>query len=86
MYIFIHIHVYMNVYICIYIMHLYSSFKIKGKEALERQRHHINYEQGVLELTKTILPDLWVHELKVCPAYRVSIVHTLPISPLDFNR
>ena len=39
---------------------------------------HINYEQGVLELTKTILPDLWVHELKVCPAYRVSIVHTLP--------
>ena len=28
----------MNVYICIYIMHLYSSFKIKGERERERER------------------------------------------------
>ena len=27
----------MNVYICIYIMHLYSSFKIKGERERERE-------------------------------------------------
>ena len=31
----------MNVYICIYIMHLYSSFKIKGERERERERESV---------------------------------------------
>ena len=31
----------MNVYICIYIMHLYSSFKIKGERERERERERV---------------------------------------------
>ena len=31
----------MNVYICIYIMNLYSSFKIKGERERERERESV---------------------------------------------
>ena len=31
----------MNEYICIYIMHLYSSFKIKGERERERERESV---------------------------------------------